>query len=83
MICSDISDHCAIFQMSECKNYILNRDIRHQNVVKFSEELKDIDWANVVNKQNELESYSAFYEIITEKYNLCFHIKMCKIYTTM
>ena len=52
--------------------------MRHQNVVKFSEELKAIDWENVVNKQNAQEAYSIFHKIITEKYNLCFPIKKCQ-----
>ena len=84
IICNDISDHYAIFHISEYKkaaeseNYIVNRDMRHQNVVKFSEELKGIDWENVVNKQNAQEAYSIFHKIITEKYNLCFPIKKCR-----
>ena len=84
IICTDISDHYAIFHISECKkaaeseNYIVNRDMRHQNVVKFSEELKGIDWENVVNKQNAQEAYSIFHKIITEKCNLCFPIKKCQ-----
>ena len=28
----------------------------HQNIVKFSKELKGIDWENVVNKQNAQEA---------------------------
>ena len=52
--------------------------MRHQNIVKFSEELKGIDWENVVNKQNAQEAFSIFHKIKTEKYNLCFPIKKGK-----
>ena len=57
--------------------------MRHQNVVKFSEELKGIDWENVVKKQNAQEAYSILQKIITEKYNLCFPIKKCQKDTTI
>ena len=85
IICSDIYDHYAIFHMSEHQkasesepNYVVSRDMRHQNIVRFSEEIKGINWDNVVDKRNAQEAYSAFHEIITEKYNLCFPIKKCK-----
>ena len=52
--------------------------MRHQNIVRFSEEIKGINWDNVVYKHNAQEAYSAFHEIITEKCNLCFPIKKCK-----
>ena len=84
MICNDISDRYAIFHISEFKkaaeneNNIVNRNMRHQNVVKVSEELKGIHWENVVNKQNAQEAYSIFHKFKTEKYNLCFTIKKCQ-----
>ena len=85
IICSDISDHYAIFHISEHQNasesepnYVVNRDMRHQNIVRFSEEIEGINWDNVVDKQNAQEAYSAFHEIITEKYNLCFPTRKCK-----
>ena len=60
IVCSDISDHYAIFHISEYKkaaeseNYIVNRDMRHQNVVKFSEDLKVIDWEMLsINKMSK------------------------------
>ena len=39
---------------AESENYIVNRDMRHQNVVKFSEELKVIDWEMLsINKMSK------------------------------
>ena len=74
-----------MFHMSEHQkasesepSYVVNRDMRHQNIVRFSEEIKGINQDNVVDKRNAQEAYSAFHEIITEKYNLCFPIKKCK-----
>ena len=56
----------------------MRRDmIWHQNIVRFSEEIKGIFWDNSVDKQIAQEAYSAFHEIEAENYNLCFPIKKC------
>ena len=51
IICNDLSEHYAIFHVSECKkageselNYSINKDMQPQDVIKFSEEPKVIRW---------------------------------------
>ena len=38
------------------------QNMRHQNAVKFSEELKGIDWENFENKRNAQEAYSVLHK---------------------
>ena len=60
ILCCDISDHYAIFHIAEYSktvdndhSSIVKRDMRQQNVTKFTEQIKDINWNRVIlNIQN-------------------------------
>ena len=83
ILMSSISDHYALFHIagnaqfqpsiSNCKT--LKRDMRHQNVQRFVNEMKIVNWNQVLECDNVQLAYSTFHKVISEKYSKCFPLK--------
>ena len=83
ILMSFISDHYALFHIagntqfqpsiSNCKT--LKRDMRHQNVQRFVNEMKIVNWNQVLECDNAQLAYSTFHKVISEKYNKCFPLR--------
>ena len=80
ILCSSISDHYAIFHVAGnviaddnlTENPIIRRDMSHKNILKFINEMKEIDWQCVFVENDAQSAYSKFHEIVSCKYNVCF-----------
>ena len=78
ILMSSISDRYALFHIagnaqfqpsiSNCKT--LERDMRHQNVQRFVNEMKIVNWNQVLECDNAQLTYSTFHTVISEKYSV-------------
>ena len=89
ILCSSISDHYAIFHVAGnviaddnlTENPIIRRDMSHKNIMKFINEMKEIDLQCVFVENDAQSAYSKFHEIVSCKYNVCFpYRKLTKRY---
>ena len=90
ILCTDISDHYAIFHIAgnishdNLKDLAKTRqirDMRRQNIEKFTNEMQQINWNCVTDKSDAQASYSEFHRVISQKYNKCYpYRKMNKPY---
>ena len=79
ILCSSISDHYAIFHVagnvsndSNMINSIVRPDMCHKNLLKFVNEMKELNWQCVIDENDPQSAYSKFHEIVSSKYNVCF-----------
>ena len=82
ILCNSITDHYAVFHITngsgtvaEQSEFILKRDYRYNNILKFKENLAKIQWDRILNEQNAQIAYNAFCNIFTQEYDKCFPIK--------
>ena len=82
ILCNSITDHYAIFHITngsgsvaEQSQFILKRDYRYNNILKFKECLAKIQWDRILNEQNAQIAYNAFCNILAQEYDKCFPIK--------
>ena len=84
ILCTDISDHYAIFhiagnishdKLNDLAKTRLIRDMRRQNIEKFTNEMQQINWNCVTDISDAQASYSEFHRVISQKYNKFFHIE--------
>ena len=82
ILCNSITDHYAVFHITngsgtvaEQSEFILKRDYRYNNILKFKENLAKIQWDRILNEQNAQVAYNAFCNILTQEYDKCFPIK--------
>ena len=83
ILMSSISDHYALFHIagnaqfqpsiSNCKT--LKREMRHKNVQRFINEMKIVNWNQVLECDNVQLAYSTFHKVISEKYIKCFPLR--------
>ena len=82
ILMSSLSDHYAIFHIAgnaqlqpsvnNCKT--MKGDMRHQDQ-RFGQEMKTVNWNQVLECDDAGLVYSTFHAIISEKYNKCFPLK--------
>ena len=53
-------------------NPIVRRDMCHKNLLKFVNEMKELNWQCVLDENDPHSAYSKFHEIVSSKYNVCF-----------
>ena len=74
ILCNSITDHYAVFHITngsgtvaEQSEFILKRDYRYNNILKFKENLAKIQWDRILNEQNAQIAYNAFCNILTHE----------------
>ena len=82
MLCNSITDHYAVFHITngsgtvaEQSEFILKRDYKYNNILKFKENWAKIQWDRILNEQNAQIAYNALCYILTQEYDKCFPIK--------
>ena len=79
ILCTDISDHYAIFHIAgnishdNHKNLAktrLIRDMRRQNIEKFTNEMQQINWNCVADISDAQASYIEIHRAICQKYKV-------------
>ena len=81
ILCTSTTDHYAIFHIAGNISHddivkdlpILRRDIGQKTIKKFIDEMKIISLQSVLDENKTHLSYSKFHEIVSSKYNVCFH----------
>ena len=82
---SKISDHFPIFHFLESQPqnsktpFVSFRDFSQNNIVRFSESIRNINWNRVSNIDNAQEAYNEFSNIFFNFYDLYFPVQTKKI----
>ena len=61
-----------VTNVSNMINPIVRRDMCHKNLLKFVNEMKELNCQCVIDENYPQYSSSKFYEIVSSKYNVCF-----------
>ena len=84
ILCTSISDHFAVFHiagnMSTSKltqpvSPKLRRDMRRENIEKFSTEMQKINWNNLLCINDTQSAYSTFHKMLSDVYDKCLPYK--------
>ena len=83
ILCTDISDHYAIFHIAQnatvhMENTVmtqLKRDMKPQNVQRFVTEMDGINWSCVTATNDPQMAFTEFHNIVSQKYNKCFPLR--------
>ena len=83
ILMSSISDHYAIFhiagnaqfQHSVSNHKTLKRDMCHRNIQRSVNEMKMVNWNQVLEFDDAQLAYSTFHTMLSEKYNKCFPLR--------
>lgn len=85
VLCSDISDHFPIFQITEMKtesnsteDYQVVRDINQDNIDSFKTTMENVDWHYIYEISDPEKSYEYFIDEFSRHYNNCFPFKRIK-----
>lgn len=86
LLLNDISDHLPIFAIlhgnidhnSSNNNPTMTRVRSKENINKFKEQLRNIDWMEIEGYNNPHSAYTSFLEKYTKVYNTCFPLKRTK-----
>ena len=82
---SDVTDHFPIFYIDNTQTgktapkFILKRLYTPANSKKFSEQLNNQDWSEILNSQNVKEANAKYLKIYKEAYEACFPVKRVKL----
>ena len=86
---SKISDHFPIFHFLESQPqnsktpFVSFRDFSQNNIVRFSESIRNINWNRVSNIDNAQEAYNEFSNIFFNFYDLYFPVQTKKSIKTL
>ena len=80
ILCSSISDHYAIFHLTDnCKSglpeKIIKRVFNQANIQKFTERMKYVVWDDTLLEQDTQKAYSTFHDTLCQIYNKCFPVR--------
>ena len=81
---TDITDHYPVFCVDrsntvETKDeYVSKRMYGHRNIEKFKENLRKVEWNEVLQTKDPQVAYTAFYNKLSSIYNTCFPIRRFK-----
>ena len=82
LLFTDISDHLPVFSISrdqyndpDTTTPIVYRDKSESNVLKFQNELRNINWPNLKGYNDPSQAYDSFLNEYTAVYNSCFPLK--------
>ena len=84
ILCTSITDHFATFHIAGNMSTVkltqpvslkLTRDMRKKNIEKFSTEMHNIDWSNLILINDVQRAYITFHKTISDVYNNCFPYK--------
>ena len=82
LLFTDISDHLPVFSISrdqyndpDITTPIVYRDKSESNILKFQNELGNINWPNLKGHNDPSHAYDSFLNEYTAVYNSCFPLK--------
>ena len=82
LLFTDISDHLPVFSISldqyndpDTTTPIVYRDKSESNLLKFQNELRNINWPNLKGYNDPSHAYDSFLNEYTAVYNPCFPVK--------
>ena len=85
ILCTSISDHYAVFHIagnagitSSDDTPVLKRNFSQYNMTKFANEMENVYWDFMKNIDDAQTAYSSFHNLLIEKYNSSFPLKILK-----
>ena len=83
IFCTDVSDHLPVFSIceehkSKPRTSVMKRCFSETNVNKFQTCLQDVDWSNVLSRQDTNTAYDLFRTELENVFDKCFPLEKSK-----
>ena len=82
---TDISDHFQIFVIdvkkpfSKEEQFVITRIYAQNNIKKFQDKLREIDYSSILNRSEPQEAFTMFHSIYKSIYDSCFPLRRVKL----